>query len=104
MVTTLAVLFLFTFVNQLGVFQHDGGIGNEGQINCVVLCRDLSNCIEVTNMLRTIAIKVGLVGHIFVWNSRVVLWGTVWCLVDQWSAFALFCSQLPLSMLRAMLL
>ena len=59
-------------VDQRGVFQHDGAIGNDGRIDCVVLWLDLSNRVEVTGMLKIVAIppiKIGLVGHICVWMN-----------------------------------
>ena len=50
-------------VDQLGVFQHDGAISNEGQIDCVVLWLDLSDRVKVTGMLKIVAIEVKLVVH-----------------------------------------
>ena len=48
-------------VNQLGVFQHDGAIGNEGWIDCVVLWLDLSDCVKVTGNVDSILCIIAIV-------------------------------------------
>ena len=47
-------------INQLGVFQHDGAIGNEGWIDCV-LWLDLSDCVKVTGNVDSILCIIAIV-------------------------------------------